>query len=257
MRTVRLLTIVCFFFGSLQAANNPFVGKWKLDQSKSKLAGERLKIQNLGGNKYSIGFGEISDTIAADGTDQPVHFGRTESITRQGSNVWKIVTKQDGRTLSTSTWSLSPDGKTLNVHGTDTFADGSTSTSQVVAKRIAGTSGLPGTWESTSLKIGSPEEFEIQPYENDGLSLVTPAEKDTLSMKFDGKDYREVGPNVALGSASSGRRVNGRTLEVTDKVKGQVMDTTQFKVSPDGKSLTLTVHEKGQSKPLTIVYDRE
>ena len=76
-------------------------------------------------------------------------------------------------------------------------------------------------------------------------------------MKFDGKDYPETGPNVAPGSASSGRRVNEHTLEVTDKVKGEVIDTTQFKVSADGKTLTLTVHEKGQSKPVTYVYDRD
>jgi hypothetical protein len=51
--------------------------------------------------------------------------------------------------------------------------------------------------------------------------------------------------------------VNEHTLEVTDKVQGDVIDTTQFKVSADGKTLTLTVHEKGQSKPLTFVYERE
>jgi translation elongation factor EF-1alpha len=75
-------------------------------------------------------------------------------------------------------------------------------------------------------------------------------------MKFDGKDYEEKGPNVASGSMSSGKRVNAHTLEVTDKVKGQVMDHTKFEVSPDGKTLTLTIHEPGQPKPLMIVYDK-
>lgn len=28
-------------------------------------------------------------------------------------------------------------------------------------------------------------------------------------------------------------------------------------VSPDGKTLTYTVHEKGHSQPLMFVYDRE
>jgi hypothetical protein len=51
--------------------------------------------------------------------------------------------------------------------------------------------------------------------------------------------------------------VNKHTLELTDKVQGDVMDTTQFRVSADGKTLTLTVHVKGQSKPLIYVYDRE
>jgi len=75
-------------------------------------------------------------------------------------------------------------------------------------------------------------------------------------MKFDGKDYEEKGANVATGSRSSGKRVNPHTLNVTDKVKGQVMDHTRYELSPDGKTLTLAIHETGQAKPLTIVYDQ-
>lgn len=256
-RIVQSVIVLCLFLGSLSAATDPFVGKWKLSPSKSKVTGERVKIENLGGNKFTITFGTISDTLVADGTDQPVHFGRTEALTEDGPNTWKIVAKKDGRTLETDTWTLAADGKAVNIAIAGTRPDGSAFSDQVAARRIAGTSGFAGTWESTSVKIGSPDEFEIQAYEGNGLSFITPAESDTLNMKFDGKDYTETGPNVAPGSASSGQRVNAHTLDVTDKVKGDVMDTTRFAVSPDGKTLTLTVHEKGQSKPLTFVYDRE
>jgi hypothetical protein len=256
-RTVHSVIVLFLFLGTLSAAKDPFVGKWKLNQSKSKMTGEQVKIEDLGGNKFTIAMGDISDTLVADGTDQPVHFGRTESITQDGPNTWKVVLKQDGRALFTMTWTLSPQGKTMNIATTGTRPDGSTFSEHMATRRVAGTSGFAGTWESTSVKIGSPDEFDIEPYESDGLSFVVPAESDTLSMKFDGKDYSETGPNVAPGSASSGRRVNEHTLEVTDKVQGDVIDTTQFKVSSDGKTLTLTVHEKGQSKPLTFVYERE
>lgn len=257
MRTVQSMIIACLFLGSLSAANDPFVGKWRLNQSKSKITGQQSKIEALGGNKYTITFGETSDTLVADGTDQPIHFGRTRAITEEGPNTWKLVDKKDGRTLGTGTWTLSQDGKTMAIDVTGTRPDGSTVHYQVTRKRIAGTSGFAGTWESTSVKIGSREKFEIEPYEGDGLSFISPAENATLSMKFDGKDYAENGPNVAPGSASSGRRVNERTLVLTDKVQNHVMDTAEFKVSPDGKTLTLTVHVKGQSKPLTFVYDKE
>jgi len=50
--------------------------------------------------------------------------------------------------------------------------------------------------------------------------------------------------------------VDAHTLDLTDKVKGEVMDHTKFEVSQDGKTLTLTVHEAGQPKALTIVYDK-
>jgi hypothetical protein len=76
------------------------------------------------------------------------------------------------------------------------------------------------------------------------------------TMKFDGKDYEEKGPNVAPGSMSSGKRVTAHTLEVTDKVKGEVLDHTKYEVSPDGKTLTLTIRQTGQPKELTMVYDK-
>ncbi len=256
-RTVQSVIVICLFLGSLSAATDPFVGKWKLNQAKSKITGEQVKVADLGGNKFTFTFGDVSDTLVANGTDQPVHFGQTNSLTAVSPNTWKIVAKKDGRTLYTQTLVLAPDGKTANSTVTGTRPDGSTFDNHATFKRIAGTTGFAGTWESTSVKIGSPQEFDIQPYESGGLSFVTPAERDTLSMKFDGKDYTETGPNVAPGSTSSGHRTDAHTLEVTDKVQGEVMDTTQFKVSPDGKTLTLAVHEKGQSKALTFVYDRE
>jgi hypothetical protein len=242
---------------ALSAAEDPFVGKWKLNQTKSKITGEQSKVEALGGNRYKITFGDISDIIVADGTDQPSHFGRTESITQVAPSIWKVVTKKDGRTLFTSTWTLAPDGKRMSIDVTGTRPDGSTFNTHITAKRVSGTSGFAGTWESTALKINSPEEWVIQPYEGGGLTFVYPAENDTQSMKFDGKDYPENGPNVPPGSVSSGHRVDERTLEITDKVQGKMLDTARAKVSPDGKTLTLTVQEAGQSKPLTVVYDKE
>ena len=75
-------------------------------------------------------------------------------------------------------------------------------------------------------------------------------------MKFDGKDYPNVGPNVAAGSASSVRRVNQNTLEMTDKTNGKIADTRQIKLSSDLKTLTVTVHTAGRSEPNILVFER-
>ena len=39
-------------------------------------------------------------------------------------------------------------------------------------------------------------------------------------------------------------------------MKGRVVDQTTFDVSPDGKTLTLTIDETGHPKALTTVYDK-
>jgi hypothetical protein len=250
------LALVCLLAGTLWAADDPFLGKWKLNMEKSKFAGEQTKIEDLGGNKYKWTSGNVTETITADGTDQPDRFGRTTAITPVDANNWKMVIKKDGKVLSSMTHMLSADGKTQTIKGTSNKPDGTTDDFTVVVKKINGGSGWGGTWEDSDVKFTSPDEWDIQTYEGDGLTFNTPAYKDTLSMKFDGKDYEEKGPTVAPGSTSSGKRVDPHTLEVTDKIKGEVMDHTKYELSADGKTLTLTVHETGQANVQTIVYNR-
>ena len=203
-RTFQLLSVTCLVAATLWAADDPFVGKWKLNLSKSKLT-DQMKVEAVGANKYAFDFGGgIPETVVADGTDQPGNFGTTLSVTVEGPQTWKVVRKKDGRTLISAVWKLSEDGTTLGDAFTDIQADGSTMSLDYVYKRTAGTSGFSGTWESTSEKVNSVFEFQIQPYEGDGLSFITPAEGETQNMKFDGKDYAKVGPDVVPGSASSG-----------------------------------------------------
>jgi hypothetical protein len=251
------VALACLVAGTLTAAqNDPFCGKWKLNLGKSKVTGEQMKIEDLGGNKYKITFGTVSDTITADGTDQPDRFGQTTAITPEGSNQWKMVIKKDGKVTTSMTHTLSDDGKAQTIKGTNYKPDGSTSDYTVSLKRDGTGSGWAGTWESTEAKINSPDEFDIDTYEGDGLTFNTPAYQDTLSIKFDGKEYEEKGPNVAPGSTSSGKRIDPHTLALTDKVKGEVMDHAKFQVSPDGKTLTVTVRELGQPHAVSYVYDK-
>jgi len=250
------LALACLFAGTLCASDDPFVGKWKLNMAKSKFTGEQTKIEDLGGNKYKWTFGNVSNTYTIDGTDQPSHFGRTVAITPEGDKKWKMVIKKDGQVLSSMTHTLSDDGKTQTIEGTANKPDGTTSDFKTVLKKVSGGSGWGGTWESTDVKFNSPDEYDIAAYEGDGLTFSNAAYQDVLSMKFDGKDYEEKGPTVAPGSTSAGKRVNPRTVELIDKVKGEVMDHTKFEVSPDGKTLTITVHSSGQAKAQTIVYEK-
>jgi len=256
-RTFQLLLVACLAAGTLRAADDPFAGKWKLNPSKSTLT-DRMKVDSLGANKYALDLGGGSvETIAADGTDQPGIFGTTLSITVEAPDIWKVVRKKEGRTLLTGLWKLSRDGKTLS----DTFRanqpDGSTLSLDYVYERASTGSGFAGTWESASEKVNSVYEFEIQPYETDGLSFLTPSEHETQNMRFDGKDYPDAGPDVPAGTVSSGRRVNDNTLEMTDKIQGKVVTTRQIELSADIKTLKMTVHPAGQSKPNILVFDRE
>ena len=255
-RTFQLLLIACLVTGMLWAANDPFVGQWKLNPSRSKLF-DYMKVTSLGANKYAfdLGGGAV-ETIVADGTDQPGLQGTTLSVTVEGPVNWKVVRKKGGHTLVTGIWTLSQDGKTLSDHFTADRLDGSTIRMDYLYKRTTPGPGFASTWVSTS-EPHSAVELQIRPYEGDGLSFINSAQRETTNMKFDGKDYRPVGPNMPPGAASSGRRVNERTLEIADKMEGKVGETREMTLSPDLKTLTVTVHPAGGSKPNIFVFDRE
>src|SRR5262249_4198007 len=177
-RTIQLLCCACLIATTTRDADDPFIGKWKLNLSKSKLA-DQMTITLAGANRYTLTFAGVgeTETLVADGTDHPGIQGSTISITVEAPGNWKIVRKSGGRTAPTAMWKLSEDGKTL----TDTFIsnqpDGTTSRIDLAYKRAedsASSSGIPGTWETTEEKPESAYEIEIRSYERDGLSFINP-----------------------------------------------------------------------------------
>jgi hypothetical protein len=268
-RILKLLLVVGLVTNTAWAAQDSFAGKWKVNPSKSKLNDE-MKVEAVGANKYTFTFGPGQvDTVVADGSDQPALQGTTLSVTVEGPNNWKVVRKMKGRMLLTARWTLSEDGKTLNDAFTQYLPDGTVLFSQplpvgstlfmpYVYERTAGNSGFPGTWDSESAKVQAGIELQIQPYEGDGLSFKRSDEEVAKKIKFDGNDYPDLDPNGDKGTAYSGRRVNERSLEITEKFKGKTTGSRQIELSTDFKTLTVTIRLAGQSSPQGIlVFDRE
>jgi hypothetical protein len=71
--------------------------------------------------------------------------------------------------------------------------------------------------------------------------------------KFDGKDYPVTGdPNV---DTRSYKKIDDRTMEITNKKGSKVVTSGRIVVSADGKSRTVTI--KGSGGTSTAVYDKE
>ena len=257
-RTLQLLIAVCIVTGTSRAADDPFVGKWKLDSSRSQLPADTMKVESGSANKYTFIFSEPNtETVAIDGTDQTGIFGTTLSVTEQGPRVWKVVRKRKGSTIVSAIWTLSEGGGTLHDSFTGYQPDGSPFTVDYSYQRKAGGSGFVGTWQSTSEVFVSPYEIQIHSYQGDGLSVIDPVAGIDKSLKFDGKDYPNSGASASPGMLSSGRRISDRRLELTDKLKDRVQSTDDFELSPDLQTLTETQHAPEQGKPTILVFKRE
>lgn len=257
LRSLRQLLVVLLFTGSLWAATDPLTGTWKLNPAHSKLT-DQMKVETTGPNQYTFIFsGDNSETIVADGTDQPGIFGTTFAVTVLSPRQWKVVRKNGGHVTVSAIWDLSADGKTLTDNFTGYRGDGTTSNLLYKYSRTAGTSGFAGTWESTEEQVNSAYVMQIGLYGDGGLSFTNPARKMIRNIKFDGKDYAAEGPDLPVGYATSGRRLSGVAVELIDKISGKILDTQQVEVSEDGKTLTITTHIPGRSKPNIQVFDRE
>jgi hypothetical protein len=68
-RALKLLVVASIAVGVASAAENPFIGGWKLNSSMSRMRDE-MKVESKGANTYSFDFGGGAETIVADGTDQ-------------------------------------------------------------------------------------------------------------------------------------------------------------------------------------------
>jgi hypothetical protein len=87
----------------------------------------------------------------------------------------------------------------------------------------------------------------------DGTPLMV-----TYTGKLDGKDYPSTGnPDWDMQSL---KLVNPKTMEITRKKGGKVVQTATNVVSEDGKTRTITmtgVDEKGQKTTSVAVYDKK
>lgn len=239
------------------AAQNPFIGDWTLDPSNTRMPDE-MRVAQKGGHTYAFDFAGTVETIVVDGTDQPGGYGGTLlSVKPDAPDTWIVERKKDGRLLLRATWKLSKDGRTLTDSYREFQSDGSTLSMDYVYQRTGGGSGFAGDWQSIRETMNSPFSMQVKAFEGDGLSFIVPTEQKARNMKFDGKDYPDAGANVIRGASASMRRMDERTLAITDKVNAKVVDTEEIRLSPDLNTLTMTVHVAGRNKPNVLVFQRK
>jgi hypothetical protein len=253
MHAIILVTAATFGPSALWTANDPFVGKWKLDASRSTIV-DAMRVQALGANKYSFNFeGAPTETIVADGTDQPGLPGSSLSVRMENARTLTVIRKQGGRVVVSATWNLGQDDRTLHDAFTSFQPDGSRLTVEYVYRRASGTSGFPGVWESTTKPVGLKLELEIQPDGDERLRFVSPGSDNRVT--FDGRDHAVAG--VEHSMTLSGERRTMRNMDYTEKHRGKVKRTRHFDLSGEGRTLTETLRSDGQTTPDIFIFERE
>ncbi|MBV9766157.1 MAG: hypothetical protein JOZ48_15025, partial [Acidobacteriaceae bacterium] len=158
---------------ALTAADNPFVGTWKLDVQKSNFAGDTMTYTSGDAGEIKYSGGGQSYTFKADGKERAGLLGDMVVWKKIDDHTWQVTHKTKGKVTGTETLKLSEDGKTLDDSFSGTRPNGEKFEDKVVYERTSGDNGILGTWKSTKVQIGSPETIELKDYEGDGITFYS------------------------------------------------------------------------------------
>jgi hypothetical protein len=224
---------------SALAADNPWVGTWKLDPSKSHFTGDTFTYSKSANGMMHFSDGSTANyDFGIDGKEYKTLYNRTTTWTAKGDNAWDSVTKANSTVLAKTHREISADGKTLTVTATGTKPDGSTFKDETVYTRVTGTKGLVGKWRSTKVNISAPDSFIVSVPAPGVLHWEIPGFKETVEGKPDGTDHPITGPNLPEGLTLSFKMISPTKLSYVVKVKGKPDSYGVQTLASDRKSFT-------------------
>jgi hypothetical protein len=243
------------------AAQSPFDGTWKIYIESFQLP-EKPDISVLQNGMYQCPICDPKINVKADGTDQPIQgskFFDTFVVKVVDNNTVEFTSKKGGKVLQIVKSTASADGKMITEEGTSYDEANKEplklkTTSIRIADGPAGSHAISGTWR---LKELSPPEKDIMvtfKSSPDGLMMSSQFGQ-SYDAAFDGKEYPVKDP--AGGNTVSLKKVNGSSIDVTNKRDGKIVSVNHLIVSADGKTLTMKNENKENGTTNTITATKQ
>ena len=242
---------------TLASAQNAFVGTWKLNQAKSHLTGNTVKYSAAPNGSIRETTAVGSYTFKTNGQAYTAPFGASARWKQTSPSTFETTYRRNGMLLDSDAIKVSADGKTMTVISSGTNPNGSPFRDTEIFTRVEGTSGLMGSWRSTTMKSSTSPVLEFAANGENGITWILPEIKAKLDMTFDGKDVAPVGPTVPKGLTISATKDNPRSFSYVEKLNGNAKFKGTITVSKDGKSLTDVTRPVGTPQRTTAVYDKQ
>ena len=241
--------LVSLFVPGVATAQSAFDGTWKFNPNPTE-APKKPDVFLLQDGMYQCKTCVPPVNVKADGQGQKVSgdpYHDSVSVKVVDDHTIEETDKKDGKIVTTSKVTVSPDGKTATFE----FSDSSASNAEPVtgkgeatrvAKGPAGSHAISGSW-----KFGKMEDLSAN-----ALSLTYKVDGDTLTMsnptgqgytaKLDGTDAPYKGdPGTTSVSV---KKLGKNSIEETDKRDGKVIGIYRMTVAPDGKTMTIAITDK-------------
>jgi len=243
------LLLFGFLMPALAMAQSAFDGTWKVDINKADFS-KKPDVYLLQNGMYQCKTCVPPIDIKADGQDQKVTghpYYDTVAIKVVNDHQIEETDKKGGKTVTTSTITVSPDGNTLTAEFSDSSnTNGAPVTGKGEATRVAkgpaGANMISGSWRTTKMENISDNgimwTFKVS---GDELTMTTPTGQ-SYTAKLNGTDapYKGDPGTTSVSVKSMGKN----TVEETDKRDGKVIYVNKMTVAADGKTMNIVAEDK-------------
>ena len=237
---------------SASAEENPFVGTWKTNPGKSDNTGRTITYTKTPtGFHFEAASGDAVD-FAIDGKYYTDANGFQSAWVSEGDNKWVRTERINGHKTYIEHIALSADDKEMIV---DWSASDGKDKGHIVRTRVAGSSGLPGTWKTTANE-SNPETMTISVPRPGVLRIVS--DTTVVEGPTDGKPFSMTGPNLPKGWMGTLRMTGPRSLEWSGGLKAKAVGFGITTVSADGMTITEVSWSVGkEAEKFTQVYEKQ
>jgi hypothetical protein len=250
--------LIALFIPTAAMAQSSFDGTWKIDLSKIELP-KKPDVLLLQAGMYQCKTCIPAINIKADGQDQKVSgdpYLDSMSIKVVDDHAIFETDKKGGKTVGTSTTTVSKDGATAAFEFTDSSnTNGAPVTGKGTMTRVekgpAGSHAISGSWRTSKLDSLSDNALAVTyKVEGDSLHMSDPTGH-SFAAKLDGTDAPMKGdPGI---SSVSVKRISKDVIEETDKRDGKAISIAKMTASADGKTINFAVHNVRQGTDAQFV----
>ena len=231
-------------------ADSPFDGTWKADV-KSAQTPSKPDVFLLEKGTWTCKTCTPEITVPADGMDHAVTghpYYDSVAVKATDEHTVQETDKKGGKVVSTSTSTISSDGKTMITDFTDSSnsnaepVKGKVTEARVGAMAPKDAHAISGSWHVSSFS-GFSDNGLMVTYKVDGdsLTMMSPTGQ-KYTAKLDGTDSPMTGdPGI---SSVSVKKTSAGTIVETDKRDGKAIGVATMIVSKDGKSMKVTYQNK-------------
>lgn len=270
-RTIPLVfisAVVCFGQTSSTPASalSKFAGTWTENEAKAKLGSTvplRFRKTADGGLEELRGpdAAPLVEPVHFDGKPYDIDGGIASIVWKQpGPNQFERTSFTKGQLVATRHITISNGGKTLTQVTEQKRTDGTSGSSTTVYARSSGTgSELDGVWQLKSVHQTPPPQVTISVVGTNSLKWMNRIGV-AWTAAIDNKPVAVTGGTIISGSMISIKQIDDRTIATTASRNGTVTFNATWKLSSDGKVLTVTTTQAGPNagkEPSVSVYEKQ